>query len=503
MSYGIAEIRELRGEVNNLKPAVRPHDSKTYKKMRDNVIVSFLPFATNTTQMTEKSWYKASLADNDDYLETVLYGEIWNDLLPNEQLAIEHLYYEDVALVNEDTRFYTNMHAYVDAKREGNRELTKQHLRNTLWEVLYNAPFKANNVLERDNARRRRRAQTTMLNALNISTFRLPTPDYIVERVRQRYQATPLEMLLPDIVFPLEENARRIAEEIQAINAEIQQMLSEHVSSAQKSFVSDATTIPEATDAFTELTNTIVSEIYKKVEEETRKQAEQGKTETEITEHIDSVIAHYQDVTIPHKMNMLATHFNGKLSEVRLQESGANSYVWISMDDEKVRPTHAANDGQIFSWDNPPPTGHPGHEHNCRCQAAPIQVAGAGKVVIEIIKQALKKSQSKVKDAAGKIRKNPIKRGEKAPKGGRKDTEWSFDKNKSTTKWENQKKARGWTDKEITEAIKKGDAFPAENFRNNNPATLYKYKDKYVIRDDVTKEIIQIGGKGFGHPSLP
>ena len=408
MSYGIVEIRELRGEVNSLKPAVRTRDNKAYEKMRDNMIVSFLPFATNTTQMTEKSWYKASLADDDGYLETVLYGEIWNDLLPNEQLAIEHLYYENVALVDEDTRFYTNMHAYVDAKREGSKELAKQHLKNTLWEVLYNTPFKANNVLERDNARRRRKAQATMLNTLNISTFRLPTPNYIVERVRQQYQATSLEMLLPDIVFPLEENARRIAEEIQAINAEIQQMLLEHVSSGQKSLVSDATTIPEATDAFAELTNTIVSGVYKKIEEETWKQAEQGKTETEITEHIDSVIAHYQDVTIPDKMNMLVTHFNGKLSEVRLQESGVNSYVWFSMDDEKVRPSHAANDGQIFSWDNPPPTDHPGHEHNCRCQAAPIQVAGAGKVVIEIIKQALKKSQGKVKDAAGKIRKNPL-----------------------------------------------------------------------------------------------
>jgi hypothetical protein len=93
--------------------------------------------------------------------------------------------------------------------------------------------------------------------------------------------------------------------------------------------------------------------------------------------------------------------------------------------------------------------------------------------------------------------------GEEAPEGGREDSEWSFDKNKSETKWKNQKQKRGWTDEEITKAIKHGKAFRAKNFRNKNPATLYKYKGKYVIRDNVTKEIIQIGGKGFSHPSLP
>jgi len=27
------------------------------------------------------------------------------------------------------------------------------------------------------------------------------------------------------------------------------------------------------------------------------------------------------------------------------------------------------NDGEIFSWDNPPPRGHPGEDYNCRCWA--------------------------------------------------------------------------------------------------------------------------------------
>ena len=37
-----------------------------------------------------------------------------------------------------------------------------------------------------------------------------------------------------------------------------------------------------------------------------------------------------------------------------------------------VRPSHAENDGKIFSWDTPPATGHPGEDHNCRCTAVPL-----------------------------------------------------------------------------------------------------------------------------------
>lgn len=48
-------------------------------------------------------------------------------------------------------------------------------------------------------------------------------------------------------------------------------------------------------------------------------------------------------------------------------------YIWRTRGDEKVRPSHAANDGKIFSWDSPPPTGHPGEDYGCRCTAEPYQ----------------------------------------------------------------------------------------------------------------------------------
>ena len=48
-------------------------------------------------------------------------------------------------------------------------------------------------------------------------------------------------------------------------------------------------------------------------------------------------------------------------------------YIWRTKRDNKVRPSHAANEGKVFSWDNPPPTGHPGDDDNCRCVAEPYK----------------------------------------------------------------------------------------------------------------------------------
>lgn len=46
-----------------------------------------------------------------------------------------------------------------------------------------------------------------------------------------------------------------------------------------------------------------------------------------------------------------------------------DQYIWRTKRDSKVRSAHAANDGKIFEWHNPPVTGHPGQEYGCRCRA--------------------------------------------------------------------------------------------------------------------------------------
>lgn len=60
---------------------------------------------------------------------------------------------------------------------------------------------------------------------------------------------------------------------------------------------------------------------------------------------------------------------NGQLSEMRHKAAGIVSYKWLTMHDERVRPTHRARDGRIYSWND---SGiKPGQEIRCRCVASP------------------------------------------------------------------------------------------------------------------------------------
>ena len=64
---------------------------------------------------------------------------------------------------------------------------------------------------------------------------------------------------------------------------------------------------------------------------------------------------------------------NGNLTMERQIDLGVDSYIWNTVGDERVRETHADNEGQTFTWDNPPvETGHPGEDYQCRCWAEPI-----------------------------------------------------------------------------------------------------------------------------------
>lgn len=64
--------------------------------------------------------------------------------------------------------------------------------------------------------------------------------------------------------------------------------------------------------------------------------------------------------------------FAGLINELRQRGLGIRQYVWRSRDDGRVRSAHAAHDDQVFSWDNPPESGHPGQAFNCRCFAEPV-----------------------------------------------------------------------------------------------------------------------------------
>lgn len=67
-----------------------------------------------------------------------------------------------------------------------------------------------------------------------------------------------------------------------------------------------------------------------------------------------------------------ANKLNGSLTQVRQTSLGITKYEWSTSGDERVRDEHKQNNGKIFDWNNPPPTGHPGHDIQCRCVAIPI-----------------------------------------------------------------------------------------------------------------------------------
>lgn len=77
---------------------------------------------------------------------------------------------------------------------------------------------------------------------------------------------------------------------------------------------------------------------------------------------------------------------------------------------------------------------------------------------------------------------------------------WTLGAFKSEAKWASQMTKRGWTPEQITEAIQKGKACPAENLVNKgNPAVRYVHPKtgRSVVVDPITREVIHVGGDGF------
>ena len=72
------------------------------------------------------------------------------------------------------------------------------------------------------------------------------------------------------------------------------------------------------------------------------------------------------------------------LSKPSSEKRPTTHYVWRTVGDDKVRSSHAANDGKIFKWDNPPETGHPGEDHGCRCTAEPYKGTLSSESMIKV-----------------------------------------------------------------------------------------------------------------------
>ncbi|MDE3234527.1 MAG: hypothetical protein KGO81_01140 [Bacteroidota bacterium] len=80
------------------------------------------------------------------------------------------------------------------------------------------------------------------------------------------------------------------------------------------------------------------------------------------------------------------------------------------------------------------------------------------------------------------------------------ETLWKYGDFKSETKWKNQFEQRGWTEDQVSEAIKYGKSYDAvNNVHPENGATRYVHPTtgQSIVVDNVTKELIHVGGPGF------
>jgi SPP1 gp7 family putative phage head morphogenesis protein len=129
--------------------------------------------------------------------------------------------------------------------------------------------------------------------------------------------------------------------------------------------------IKAATDANVDLITSIPEEYFGKV----AKALSDNWTAGARWEDLSDALSHVGDVT-ESRAKLIArdqtSKMNGAFNEARQTSIGIEQYQWQTAGDERVRETHAANDGKIFSWDDPPEeTGNPGEDINCRCVAIP------------------------------------------------------------------------------------------------------------------------------------
>ena len=114
---------------------------------------------------------------------------------------------------------------------------------------------------------------------------------------------------------------------------------------------------------------------------------------------------------------------------------------------------------------------------------------------IDFSEQGLENLLQGAEVVADVLEKIPLPSAQPAARGLRvlKGSKWILGKHKSAVKWENRMKAGGWTKRNITATITKGKKYPAPNDVNKaNGATRFQLDNRFVVRDNKTKEILQV-----------
>lgn len=164
--------------------------------------------------------------------------------------------------------------------------------------------------------------------------------------------------------------AQRSADQVDAsLKAALQKSVSVDITSALSSSPI-AAPMERAVVANIELIKSIPTKYLEKVKSEVYSGASQGMRWESIAEKVQAA-----GETTESRAKLIArdqvSKMNGAFNEARQTSLGIEKYIWQTSGDERVRDEHAQNDGKIFSWDDPPDTGHPGEDIQCRCVALP------------------------------------------------------------------------------------------------------------------------------------
>jgi hypothetical protein len=199
--------------------------------------------------------------------------------------------------------------------------------------------------------------------------------------------------------------------------------------------------------------------------------------------------AHHLDVTGKIKPDDLSEKYISFYST----QTPPGSYIWRTVEDEKVRSEHASYNRTVRAWSDHPA---PGDDFNCRCWAQPVE-----QEVWQIHDPPLKPvypellllTLSPARWLYNAWKLWALARG----------TNWSIGKHKTERQWANRIENREWTPQQITDTIRYGKRYPAPNkVYPSHTATRYEYKGRYVVRDDINKEILQVSGPKFSPNKL-
>jgi len=67
-----------------------------------------------------------------------------------------------------------------------------------------------------------------------------------------------------------------------------------------------------------------------------------------------------------------AGSLTGQMTAKRHRNAGITRFKWQTSEDERVRKQHAAFNGKVYDYSNPPEGLLPGTDYNCRCVAIPV-----------------------------------------------------------------------------------------------------------------------------------